>query len=171
MANAGSSKKGQAMRRPAGFTLMEILIVVVMVGFLMMIALPAYQESIRKGRRADAKAGLMSAANREESFMLDRGTYTLDMKELGFEDNPMITEERHYEVATAAVDSVEFEAACPDDATIATCYVLIATPLADDPATVAVDPSPQTEDTRCTKLILDSTGAKSAEGKTKDECW
>lgn len=171
MPRKGTHRSGHSKRRVAGFTLIEVIIVVVIVGFLMMIALPSYQESMRKGRRADAKAGLMTAANRQESFMLDRGTYTLDMQDLGFADDPMITEERHYEVASAAEDSPAFEAGCPEDATIATCYVLIATPLDDDPATAAVDPSPQTEDTRCTKLILDSRGAKSAEGTTKDECW
>jgi type IV pilus assembly protein PilE len=162
MARKGTLASGQRRRRVAGFTLIEVIIVVVIVGVLMMAVLPSYQESMRKGRRADAKAGLMTAANREESFMLDRGTYTLDMTQLGFTDDPMITEEGHYEVAAAPEDSDEFQAACPDDATIANCYVLIATPVED---------GAQAEDTRCTRLLLDSTGAKSAEGTTADECW
>jgi len=165
MVNAGTTAKDPAMRRLAGFTLMEILIVVIIVGILAMIILPSYQESMRKARRADAKAGLLAAANRQESFMLDRGTYSLDMMELGFEKDPMRTEEGHYTVDAAEEDSDAFDKACPDDATIATCYVLIATPVAG---------GAQAEDARCASLILDSTGqksAKNADGSAAAECW
>ncbi len=79
-----------------GFTLIELVIVIVIVGILMAVALPGYQESMRKGRRADAKAGLMDAVNRQERFMLDRSAYTRDMDELGFGADPMISEEGHY---------------------------------------------------------------------------
>jgi type IV pilus assembly protein PilE len=139
-------------RRNSGFTLIEVVIVVVMLGVLMSIALPAYQDSMRKGRRADAKAGLMDAANRQERLMLDRRTYTDDMEDLGFEDDPMLTEEQYY--------SIDAEACA--DGTIATCYVLTATPVAG---------GVQEEDTKCTSLILDSTGAKTATGTLQAECW
>ena len=70
------------MRSEAGFSLIEIIIVVVIVGILATIALPAYQDSVRKGQRSDAKAGLLGVASRMEQFMLDRGTYTVDMEDL-----------------------------------------------------------------------------------------
>ena len=63
---------------------MELMIVVVIVGVLMMVALPAYQDSLQKGRRADGMAALMDAAGRQEKFMLDRSTYTIDMMDLGY---------------------------------------------------------------------------------------
>jgi type IV pilus assembly protein PilE len=157
---------GYGMRRVAGFTLIEVIIVVVIVGFLMMVALPAYQESMRKGRRADAKAALMTAANREESFMLDRGTYTEDMADLNLTKDPgdpMISEERHYSITAAA---------CGDG--IETCFILTAIPSVDDPDTAAVDPSPQTDDERCAKFTLDSTGEKKAYNAKEvaaTECW
>lgn len=40
--------------RPAGFTLLELMIVVAVIAVLAMIALPSYQEQIRKGKRAEA---------------------------------------------------------------------------------------------------------------------
>ena len=48
----------------SGFTLIELVIVIVIVSILMAVALPGFQDAMRKGRRADAKEGLMDAANR-----------------------------------------------------------------------------------------------------------
>ena len=58
--------------RADGFTLIELIIVIVIVSILAAVALPGFQDAMRKGRRADAKEGLMDAANRQERFMLDR---------------------------------------------------------------------------------------------------
>jgi type IV pilus assembly protein PilE len=152
MAKASTFTMGHGLRRLAGFTLLEVLIVVAIIGFLMLITLPSYQESMRKGRRADAKALLMTAANREESHMLDRNTYTDDMTELGFAKDPMTSAEGHYTVAAAACAG----------STIDKCYVLTATPVAG---------GAQAKDARCTELTIDSTGKKDAKGTAKDECW
>ena len=145
--------------RSHGFTLIEIVIVIVIVGILMAVALPGYQDSMRKGRRADAKAGLMDAANRQERFVLDRNTYTTEMKDLGFATavatpDTFKSEEGHYNIkATACASGIN------------TCYVLTATP---------VPGGAQADDSHCAKFILDSTGAKTAEdasGTPNPECW
>ena len=50
------------MKHPQqGFTLIELMIVVAIVGILSAIAYPSYAEYIRKGHRADARAGLLQA--------------------------------------------------------------------------------------------------------------
>lgn len=49
------------MHRTKGFTLIELMIVLAVVGILAAIAYPSYTESIFKSRRADAKAALMQA--------------------------------------------------------------------------------------------------------------
>lgn len=151
------SARPGTIRQAAGFTLIEVMIVVVVVAILLSIALPSYQDSMRKGRRADAKAGLMDVANRQEGFMLDRNTYTDDMQELGLSGTSTDTiksEEEYYNIKAAACTGA--------GQTIATCYLLTATPIAG---------GAQADDTRCTKLILDSTGAKTAEGSANEECW
>ncbi len=51
----GSLIRGNAMLLQQGFTLVELMIAAAIVAILAAIALPAYQDSIRKARRADGK--------------------------------------------------------------------------------------------------------------------
>ncbi len=65
-------------RRPLkgrGFTLIEVMIAIVIVGILTAIALPAYRSYIVKGKRGAAQAQMMDLANREEQFLLANRTY------------------------------------------------------------------------------------------------
>lgn len=64
------------MRRSSGFTLIELMIVVVIVAILTAIAYPSYQDHIRRGHRANAQQFLMDVAQREEQFLLDQRQYT-----------------------------------------------------------------------------------------------
>jgi type IV pilus assembly protein PilE len=59
-----------------GFTLVELLIVVTIVGILAMIGIPSYQDSVRSGKRADAKGVLMGAANSMERYFTSNSNYT-----------------------------------------------------------------------------------------------
>lgn len=61
--------------RPSGFTLLELVIVVVIVGILAAIAYPSYQEHLKKSRRAAAQSYLMDLAQREQQYLLDARTY------------------------------------------------------------------------------------------------
>lgn len=58
-----------------GFTLIELMIVVAIVGILSAIAYPSYAEYIRKGHRADARAGLLQAQQWLERAATATGTY------------------------------------------------------------------------------------------------
>ncbi|TXS90147.1 type IV pilin protein [Parahaliea aestuarii] len=128
------------------------MIAVVIVGILMAVALPAYQNSLIKGRRSDGMSALFDVANRQEQFLLDQNTYTTDMRELGFQVDPMVSEEGHYSV----------DAAPCTGGTIATCYIVSATPIAG---------GAQANDSRCGILRLDSSGRKTATGTRQQECW
>jgi type IV pilus assembly protein PilE len=59
-----------------GFTLIELMIVVVVIAILASIAWPSYQEFIKRSRRSDAQSLMLSISSKEQQFMLDRRAYT-----------------------------------------------------------------------------------------------
>lgn len=134
-----------------GFSLIEVMVVVAIVGILLLVALPGFQSQLTKGRRADAMQALQMVAGRQENFMLDRSRYTTDLTEIGLDD-PYESNEGHYTITAAAGGCGNIE----------NCYLLTATPQAD---------SPQADDTQCGNLTLSSTGAKGASGSLGNDCW
>src|SRR5688572_32857393 len=56
--------------RMRGFTLMELMIAVVVVGVLTAIALPSYQEHVRRAKRAEGKTALLKAAQLQERIYI-----------------------------------------------------------------------------------------------------
>jgi type IV pilus assembly protein PilE len=58
-----------------GFTLIELMIVVAIIGILATIAYPSYQNSVKKSRRADAKSALMGFVNAMERHYTETNSY------------------------------------------------------------------------------------------------
>ncbi len=58
-----------------GFTLIELMITVAIIAILASIALPAYQNSVAKARRADAQGALMGLANAMERLFTTNSSY------------------------------------------------------------------------------------------------
>ncbi|MDP4078694.1 type IV pilin protein [Acidovorax sp. A1169] len=62
-------------KKQHGFTLIELMIVVAIVGILSAIAYPSYAEYVRRGHRADARAGLLQAQQWLERASTATGVY------------------------------------------------------------------------------------------------
>ena len=59
-------------KRATGFTLVELMIVVAIVGILAAIAYPSYVDSVRKGKRADGRAALTSLLQQQERYFTQK---------------------------------------------------------------------------------------------------
>ncbi len=70
-----------------GFTLLELMIVVAIIGVVASIAYPSYQRYLVKAHRSAAQQFMLEVANRQEQFMLDNRTYT-DLAGLGLATPP-----------------------------------------------------------------------------------
>jgi type IV pilus assembly protein PilE len=129
-----------------GFTLVELLIVMIIASVLAMIAVPSYQASVIKSRRADGRVVLNDTAQRLERCYTQFGAY--DAEDCAIADAEEITSQEGFYVLTVDV---------PDAAT----YELTAAPA-----------GPQADDEDCGSLILTNTGERTITGDGDIErCW
>ena len=125
----------------AGFTLIEILIVVAIVGILAAIAYPSYMDSVRKSNRADAKASLNNSAQQMQRCYTLNNTFT-DCPSVG----TSVSAEQFYEIEVEVTGG-------------GTGFT----------ATATADQAPQTGDDDCLSFTLDNLGRRTS--TTDGECW
>ena len=77
-------------KRAAGFTLIELMITVAIVGILASIAYPNYQNYLLKGRRGAAQAFLLQVAQRQQQYFLDNRSFAPDLTTLGVTTPPEV---------------------------------------------------------------------------------
>lgn len=70
------------MSKQKGFSLIEIMVVVVIVGILAAVAIPNYQNYVVKGNRAAAQAFMVDVANRQKQYLLDARSYAPNLATL-----------------------------------------------------------------------------------------
>lgn len=127
-----------------GFTLLEALIVLVILGIVVSIAYPSYQTHLVKAARAEAMVLLLDAANRQEQYFIDNRVYTTTLSDIGV---PEKTENGYYSLSVTVNDD-EFE--------------VKAKPIA----------GPVKDDQQCTELKINELGQKLSTGNgTNELCW
>jgi len=139
-----------------GFTLVELMIVVAVIGILSAIAIPQYDQYLRKSQRAEAKTALSGIAQLQETFYINNGnryasklgTGGLNCHKKGLckADGGLTapSSEGNYTVEISNI--------------AATSFTLKATAAS----------AGQLKDTQCKEFTLNSRGQKTA---TSNDCW
>ena len=83
------------MRKQVGFTLMELLIVIAIIGILASIGYSSYSGYMVEARRGDAVATLMEVSQLQEKYYLDNNQYAGDRGTLGVDQ---FTSGGHYQI-------------------------------------------------------------------------
>jgi type IV pilus assembly protein PilE len=141
-----------------GFTLIEVMVVLVIVSILAGIAYPSYRDSIRKGKRTEGRAALMELMQQQERYYSQHNSYIVFNSSSTNEDEKRF---KWFSGNKPANSAYEISAdACEND-TIQNCVLLAA-----KPGTEKVDK--HFDDPTCGKLTLTSTGVKAADATN---CW
>ncbi|MDR1995502.1 type IV pilin protein [Azonexus sp.] len=134
-----------------GFTLIEMMVVIVIVGILASFAYPSYMESVRRARRTDATRALMEAAAAMERYFSQHQSYADATLGTGANDVYRNTSQDGFYTLSFGANPT------------AAAYSLVATPVAG--TTQASD--------QCGNFMLNNLSVRSVSGTgvTAQECW
>ena len=154
----------KSMKNIKGFTLIEVMIVVAILGIITAIALPSYAEYVRKGKRTDAKVELFKIAQLQESYFVQNLSYAKDLTTgsggLGLGASVLSEQDEYLLTISEAKDSGG-----------GACTGLAADSCASYTLTATAQGS-QAND-KCKDFTLTNTGVKgrSGSGETVKKCW
>jgi type IV pilus assembly protein PilE len=144
------TNKGQGMRRQQGFSLIELMIVVVIISILAAVAIPSYRRYVVRSHRVDAQRALTELAARQERYLYSNNAYATSLPAIGG--------------SSAMAGSYYVVTLDPAAASSAgTTFKAIA----------SATGSQRQDDKQCQTLSLDQAGRQESTGSTTNDpaCW
>jgi type IV pilus assembly protein PilE len=136
------------MRRQQGFTLIEMVIVVLIIAILAAIAIPSYRKYVTSTHRVDAQRALTELAARQERFLYSNNAYADNLPAIG---------------GTSGMAGSYYTVAIDPANTSSTTFKVVATAIG----------SQKTDDKQCQTMSLDQAGRQGSTGSTTNDaaCW
>jgi len=142
-----------------GYTMVELLIVVSIVGILVALALPSYTGYARKANRGEAQQLLLNWANNQELWRATHTSYADGSAQTDGTQLAIPTHPKYNFFIRESASSPPVTANCAATAPTSAAYTLVACPKGDQA-------NDEDEGVACNPLTLDQSNSK-----TPSECW
>lgn len=94
-------------KKVKALSLTELLVVMVIIGVLVMLALPNLMPLVSKAKGKEAEANLVYVYNLEKTFHMEKSKYSKDLLQIGFEHQTLVTEDTEKGKANYLIEITE----------------------------------------------------------------
>lgn len=144
-----------------GFTLIEMMVVVAIVGILAAVAYPSYMNQVRKSRRSDAVAEMSRFQQAQERWRANKTTYA-SQAEATATASPAVTTPLTEPGLGLSANTAGGYYTLAVSSNTATGYILTA---------IAILGKSQASDTGCTTLTVNVTNGNASNPTAEANCW
>ncbi|MBO8131417.1 MAG: prepilin-type N-terminal cleavage/methylation domain-containing protein [Candidatus Marinimicrobia bacterium] len=104
--------KGLKKKFERGFTLTEMLVVLIIIGVLVLLAVPRFTAVVKRAKMTEAKLMLKQVYTLEEAYFTEFDKYSKNLGEIGFEQERLVTEggEARYRIMIESATDTSFVA-------------------------------------------------------------